>query len=672
MKQPSRGTSWVAVATAGVCLAGTLLAEGPAFDFGLYVQRQLRAHSDQLFGIVAPLDESALGPYAGANSALAILLAKPLKATVVSTAVNASADQIALWPDDDNPAYLYVCDESTSNPAVERVDLSKPANANVTTILTGLSSCDPVRRTPWGSIVVAEEAGLTGGFYEILDPASIGAPIAVTDRATGTTSDARVVKRQAVGSLSWEGIVILPDGTMYFGDELRPGGGVPGGGIYKFVPTFPYNGAGQITNPAASPFADGQVFGLRVGSASDYGQGTEIGQGLWVDVPSATYADANGNVLLRNAQAALKFAGYYRPEDMDQDPMAAANGEVRACWTNTGRMSNGGDSVIETASTYGEVMCLVDAPDAQATTGATPTVTRFLAGDKDANYFDNLDFQPHTGNLVVLEDGEVVVAKKGGGTQLRGNDIWMCLPDGTDRDVQSDGCIRIISLKDTDSEPTGFIFTGSGDTAFVNLQHRSTGTGALLKNHGLPRAVGQRARDRPPGGLRPPGGAHRRRALGVGPRRQAIGRCRLGDFVVQNRRRDDAAVEVAEVELLVGGVRVFVGQADAEEHGRRAELLLERRDDRNRSAFPAEHRRLAEALLDGAAGRLDERIVVLGQPRLAAVHAGDRQLDRLRRDLPARTPRTNRQSFRDSGPERGACSPWPSPRPESPSSLRRP
>jgi hypothetical protein len=83
---------------------------------------------------------------------------------------------------------VFVCDEETTNPAVQRVDLSLPASSNATTIVTGLTSCDPVRRTPWGTIIVAEEAGVTGGFYEILDPVHINAPINVSDRAAGTTA----------------------------------------------------------------------------------------------------------------------------------------------------------------------------------------------------------------------------------------------------------------------------------------------------------------------------------------------------------------------------------------------------------------------------------------------------------------------------------------------------
>jgi secreted PhoX family phosphatase len=157
-------------------------------------------------------------------------------------------------------------------------------------------------------------------------------------------------------------------------------------------------------------------------------------------------------------------------------------------------MSNGAGSAVETGSIYGEVMCLTDVADAAAPGGATPTVRRFIAGNPQFNYFDNVAFQPHTGNLAVAEDGEVEVVKENGTTELRGNDILLCLPDGDDTDVQSDGCVRIASLRDTSSEPTGIIFTASGETMFVSMQHRSTGVGALLEISGF--KVRRHRRDR--------------------------------------------------------------------------------------------------------------------------------------------------------------------------------
>ena len=473
-----------------------IVAQGPAADFGEFVEHQLHAHAQQLFGFNDPIEHSALGPFDG-PSTQALEVASGLTVSLVSSAVHHSTDQIALWPNDDQPTHLFVCDEEASNPAVQRVDLSKPPNANATTIVTGLSSCDPVRRTAWGTIIVAEEAGATGGFYELMDPASINTAINVINRAAGTTSDPRLVKRKAVGSLSFESFAIEGDGTMIFGDELAPSGGNAGGGIYKFVPGAPYHGGGPITQPALSPFASGTVYGLRVAAAgsSNWGQGAEIGKGRWqlVDTAASGVVDGNGNIILRNAQTLQKFTGYYRPEDMDVDPIALADGVVRACWANTGRESHSGGSMVENSAVYGEVMCLTEEPPSAAVpappTGTIPKVDRFVAGSPEAAMFDNVAFQPHTGNLVITEDGPTSIVKPGGVSEPRGNDIWICLPDGADADVQTDGCVRFASLRDTSSEPTGFIFLGSGEEAFVSLQHRSVdeagGRGSLLKISGF-------------------------------------------------------------------------------------------------------------------------------------------------------------------------------------------
>jgi hypothetical protein len=243
--------SCAAVSAAAALSFGPSLFANDDFDWGRHLQNELNERSNQLFG-TGSLRRSALGPFTDADSTQAIKLAQGLHVSLVSSAVHFSTDQIVLWPNDDHPTHLFVCDESSSNPAVQKVDLSKPAASNATTILTGIVSCDPIRHTPWGSLIAGEEA-TDGGVYEIMDPMSITAPIAVTNRATGATGDPRVVKRKALGQLAWEGNPVLPDGTIIFADELRPGGGNPGGAIYKFVPAMPYGGSGVITNPALGP-----------------------------------------------------------------------------------------------------------------------------------------------------------------------------------------------------------------------------------------------------------------------------------------------------------------------------------------------------------------------------------------------------------------------------------
>ena len=497
-KQQMRKLLWVSCAAAvvaAVAFVPRVLADED-LDWGLLVQQQLNDRSEHLFGVGTPLRNSALGPFTTPDSVNAIRVARGLSVSLVSSAVMPNADMIVLWPSDSHPTHLFVCIENSSNAVVQRVDLAGNPASNVTTILSGIVSCDPIRRTPWGSLLAGEES-TDGGTYEILDPLSITTAVAVTNRAAGVTSDpTHVVKRKALGQLAWEGNPIFPDGTVVFGDELRPGNGNPGGAIYKFVPDFPYGGSGVITSPSASPLASGQLYGLKVGSTGDNGQGTEIGQGIWAAIDEAAITDANGNIVLRTAQSTLKLTGYYRPEDMEIDPIARSNDEARVCWTATGRMSNGGGSVEETGSIYGEIMCLTDEPDTAASSGAIPTVRRFFGGSPQFNFFDNLAFQPHTGNLAVTEDGEVEVVKEDGTTELRGNDILFCLPDGDDYDVQTDGCIRIASLRDTASEPTGIIFTGSGESLILSLQHRSGGVGALIKISGFQVRRHKRDRDR--------------------------------------------------------------------------------------------------------------------------------------------------------------------------------
>src|SRR6185295_833536 len=120
----------------------------------------------------------------------------------------------------------------------------------------------------------------------------------------GATSDPmHLVKRQAVGSLSFESFAIRPDGTMIYGDELAPGGGNAGGGIYKFVPAMPFQGGGPISVPAQSPLVSGAVYGLRVAASgsSNWGQGAETGNATWtaVNLGGANVVDGNNNIILR-------------------------------------------------------------------------------------------------------------------------------------------------------------------------------------------------------------------------------------------------------------------------------------------------------------------------------------------------------------------------------------
>src|SRR5262249_59372477 len=153
----------------------------------------------------------------------------------------------------------------------------------------------------------------------------------------------------------------------------------------------PFQGTSPIALPAQSPLASGSVFGLRVAASgsANWGQGAEMGKGAWtaVNLAGANVVDGAGNIILRNAQLLQRFTGFYRPEDMDIDPIALAKGVFRACWADTGRVSHAGGSAVEDEGEPGEVVCLNEEPQRAAVpcppTGQLPTACTCDAGSRD-------------------------------------------------------------------------------------------------------------------------------------------------------------------------------------------------------------------------------------------------------------------------------------------------
>lgn len=450
-------------------------------DFGTLIEQLLHSKSQQLFGIGQPVGASApatVGNYRTATQSASaqVLVADGLKVEYLTRNAGNSTDMMTFYPAE-NPTHLITCVEGSRsnlgagkyNPSVQRINL---ATGVVETVLRGMDACDGIRTTPWGTVLATEERK-DGSAYEILNPLSTNTldyEINITDRgacgnaATFDKSTSNVAKRTALPCMAWEGLIILPSGVVIAGDELRPGtsvadgsGGVDsdGGAIFKFIPAgaAPVN---PITNLTASPFVAGTTHALQVscnGDGQQYGQGCEVGNAAWVSVNAATArADARTN----------GATGYYRPEDLEQDPTFADGDAIRFCWTNTQE---------EDALSFGEVMCAIDEePLTASATARTVVVYRFVEGDQDFNSFDNLAFQPKTGILYVIEDHP-------------NGDIFACLPDGADRDIKSDGCMKILSVKDSSAEPTGFIFDSTGTTAYLSVQHSNDGNMPLFDGY---------------------------------------------------------------------------------------------------------------------------------------------------------------------------------------------
>jgi hypothetical protein len=98
------------------------------FDFGLFRDNQLEAHSEQLFGvrrgIAASSTESIGGVLAEQDPTKLATLAKGLHARVLSARPNlgANIDMMALWPNSSNPTHIIACNEQgASDPGVQRI-----------------------------------------------------------------------------------------------------------------------------------------------------------------------------------------------------------------------------------------------------------------------------------------------------------------------------------------------------------------------------------------------------------------------------------------------------------------------------------------------------------------------------------------------------------------------
>lgn len=440
------------------------LSVGNYPDFGVRVQNLLSGLSMRHFGVVAPLAQSAVDPNGttpnrGPSDPASdhVKVAEGLTVEYLTREAGNHTDMMDFWPTAKSATHIITCVEGgvetladgRKNPAVQRIEL---ATGKVETVLRGMDRCDGIRLTPWGTILVTEETN-SGGAYEILNPLTT-TNVTVernTQNVTDTNGNAvvgQVAWRDALASLAWEGLHVYPNGVVYFGDELRPGTNgtdTDGGALYKFVPSTLRTATSRIKSLDQSPLVAGTNYAMKIGcnsSASQVGQGCEVGQGVWVAIDNprspAAEADAKG------------ATGYYRPEDLHGDPRykdAANPNAVRFCWTNTGSAS---------IANYGEVVCAIDKDSGNA--ASKVTANRFVEGDTQLNQPDNLAFQPGTGNTYVIEDNE-------------NGDVWACLSDGADRDIKSDGCARILSVVDASAEPTGFVFSADGTKAYVSIQH---------------------------------------------------------------------------------------------------------------------------------------------------------------------------------------------------------
>ena len=345
---------------------------------------------------------------------------------------------MVLWPPSNPTHIILVNEEGTTEPGLQKVDLK---TGKATTILTGIDDNDPVRVTPWGTIIFGEEKSPSvppsppdpsyGAMYEIIDPLDPALEGTTVDRNTQvfTPPTSKIKRIDAFGFTSYEGLAILRNGVTYYGSEQTADAGSPAGAFYKFVPTLSATtwtpGIPPITSLSQSPYASGKVFALRVGTTALNGQGFQYGTGSWQELVGAS------GTALRPLALAVKATGYYRPEDLDIDQAALAAGNVRFCGNNTGR---------DSARYWGETICFTDGTVAGVgrrhhAAGAAPRSG--LAGDQHARQH-RLPAGPRE-----LDRPRGRLHRYHRRASVRTTTSGTASRTAPDTDTLSDGCIRI-------------------------------------------------------------------------------------------------------------------------------------------------------------------------------------------------------------------------------------
>ena len=251
----SLGTRARAAVAAGAAL--TVLSGGVAaaviirLDPGQEIQKEINSEAGDWFGVFSGLPASSTADLdqaqALANPTGLVTLATGLKANVVSAGKSAATiDQMVLWPAA-RPTHLIACNEEGHDrpPALQKIDLVDRRGHHDRDRAS--NSCDPVRATPWGTVIFGEEAGDTGAMYEIIDPLAVDRRDHQPDAPAISSMPDQIRRVDALGFNSFEGLAVLPNGVTYYGNELSANAGADGGAYYKFVPTTPWAGGAPIT-----------------------------------------------------------------------------------------------------------------------------------------------------------------------------------------------------------------------------------------------------------------------------------------------------------------------------------------------------------------------------------------------------------------------------------------
>lgn len=343
--------------------------------------------------------------------------------------------------------YLFTVNEATGGGLLRYDRVTDTPVQLLEGALNGVNyrSLDPVRWTPWGTVIIGEEVA-NGRLIEITNPLAASGSIVAIDRPN-------------IGRSSYEGIAWDAQGNAYYQDEDN------NGGIYKFV--SPNKAADYDPNdPNTSPLAGkGQIFTLRINAAN-----TEEREGVaeWVPLNNADGTPIPGitdpTVNARQAGDQVNATNYRRPEDMH---LVVKDGVeyliVAATTADTG-------SVPGRHHVYSIDLSNPNAPQVRSFIDDRVTIdlATGLPVDASSDSFinpDNIAIDAF-GDIWIVEDNEP-------------GDIWKATW-GTNGVAAS--VARFASLSTRGAEPTGLYFDiNNPNIAYVNVQHPGDGIDRMIE-----------------------------------------------------------------------------------------------------------------------------------------------------------------------------------------------
>ena len=287
----------------------------------------------------------------------------------------------------------------------------------------GWERLDGIEWTPWGSILVAEEAGAFGRLFEC--------------EVNGL--DLSCVDRPAVGRMSHEGIAVTQTGELYLVDEFD------GGSIFKFVP----DEYGSLTS--------GRLFALHVLSddvtvcSGKTGIGfTPTGPAEWVPLtPEQNQVVTDPTYTARAAAHEARATQFCRPEDIE---------------------IIGDNLYVATTTTHTVLQIPITTP--------TPVITEYAGINTNMN---PEDVQQSYGlknpdNLASDRFGNLYIVEDNNGK----SDIWVATPDNN-QDGLADTVVRFGTLRTYGAEASGIYIPPIGPPRiFLNVQHAYDGNDMTL------------------------------------------------------------------------------------------------------------------------------------------------------------------------------------------------